>query len=63
MELSFIVDAVRRYLWVVVTFAVFGAIPGLANRLDAVAEFESRAVLLVEPARDARVQINVTSEN
>ena len=63
MELSFVVDAVRRYWWLVVMCAVLGGLPGLALRLDAAAEFESRAVLLVVPARDARVQINVTSEN
>jgi len=63
MELSFIFDAVRRYLWIVVMFAVLGSLPALAIQLGADAEFESRAVLLVVPARDARVQINVTNEN
>lgn len=60
MELSFVIEAARRYAWLIALCAVLGAVPGLVNQRSATETFESRAVLLVVPARDARVQINVT---
>jgi len=63
MELSFVFEAARRYAWLIVVCVLLGALPGLAAQRSAEASFESRAVLIVVPARDARVQISVTGAN
>lgn len=63
MELSFVIEAARRYAWLIVACTLLGALPGFVVQRSADALFESRAVLLVVPARDARVQINVTGAN
>ncbi len=59
MELSFVISALRRRFWVVTLFALLGSIPGL--RYDPVisTEFESSAVLLVQPP--TRSDLNVFS--
>ena len=59
MELSFVISALRRRFWVVTLFALLGSIPGL--RADPVVntDYQSTAVLLVQPP--TRTTVNVFS--
>lgn len=54
MELTFIVNAIRRYLWVVVGVTVLGLVAGLLLGSDDSLRYESRSTLLVSPPVDAR---------
>lgn len=63
MELSFVIDALKRYFWIVPIFAVLGALPGLVQGRDAEPEYTARAVLLVVPARESRVEISFGGDN
>ncbi|MEM7339173.1 MAG: hypothetical protein AAF467_11025 [Actinomycetota bacterium] len=49
MELTFVISALRRRFWIVTLFAIFGAIPGLLVPAPTGAEFQTTAVLLVQP--------------
>jgi Mrp family chromosome partitioning ATPase/capsular polysaccharide biosynthesis protein len=59
LELSFVISALRRRFWIVTLFALLGSIPGL--RADPVlsTNYESTAVLLVQPP--TRTTVNVFS--
>lgn len=54
MELTFIANAIRRYLWVVVGLTVAGVVAGVLLSGDDELLYESRAVLLVQPPVDDR---------
>lgn len=63
MELSFVIDALKRYFWIVPILAVLGALPGLFLGQNAEPVYTARAVLLVVPARESRVEISFGSDN
>lgn len=54
MELAFIFSAIRRYWWVVIAFAIIGAVPGLLGGGGATS-YESHGALLVSPPADLAV--------
>ena len=59
MELTFILDAVRRYFWFIPLFAVLFSLPGLALSQGAQATWQTGAVLSVVPAaRDSQIDIS-----
>src|SRR5687767_5874916 len=49
MELAFVIDAVRRYFWVVIVGALLGGAAAAGLQTNAPDTFESRGVLLVTP--------------
>ena len=50
MELSYIISAVRRRLWLVVVLAALGLlVASLVDRSASAGEYEARAVLLIQP--------------
>jgi capsular polysaccharide biosynthesis protein len=63
VELAFALDAVRRYGWIIVVCAVLGAIPGLLGGREAAPQYESRAIVILSPARDVRTQISLSGAN
>ena len=63
MELSFVIDALRRYFWIVPIFAVLGMLPGIALGRTAEPTYVARAVLLVVPPRENRVEISFGGDN
>jgi len=59
MELTFILDAVRRYFWFIPLFGLLFALPGLALSQSAQATWQANAVLSVVPAaRDSQIDIS-----
>jgi Mrp family chromosome partitioning ATPase len=54
LELSFIVIAIRRHLWVVALCAILGLIPGLIAHQGTSDLFEAHSVLLVTPPTQNR---------
>jgi len=61
MELSFVISALRRRFWVVTLFALLGSIPGLRADPIVNTDYESTAVLLVQPP--TRTTVNVFSSD
>ena len=62
MELVFILNALRRYWWIFVVVAAVGAGAGFATSDRETTAFESRAVLLVSPPSESRVQVSFTND-
>ncbi|MGD9703673.1 MAG: Wzz/FepE/Etk N-terminal domain-containing protein [Acidimicrobiia bacterium] len=62
MELSFIINAVRRHLWIVALFTVLGALPAMALKKEQPATYESTAVLLVSPPSQSRVAVTFSND-
>ena len=58
MELSFVISAVRRRWWLVVIFAVLGALAARELSKPGVTEYEANAVLLVQPPTGTNVGFN-----
>ncbi|MEK7424480.1 MAG: hypothetical protein AAB131_11650 [Actinomycetota bacterium] len=62
MELSFIINAVRRYWWLFIACIVVGTIPGfLSSRGDEVA-FVSVGTILVTPPSESLVQVSFSND-
>ncbi|MCP3988514.1 MAG: hypothetical protein GY724_05555 [Actinomycetia bacterium] len=61
MELSFVISALRRRFWVVTLLALLGSLPGLTADPPTSSEFESTAILLVQPP--TRATVNFFSTN
>lgn len=57
MELSFVISALRRRFWVVTLFALLGSIPGLRADPVVSTEYESSAVLLVQPPTSSNFNV------
>ncbi|MEP7202472.1 MAG: hypothetical protein ABI894_07680, partial [Ilumatobacteraceae bacterium] len=55
MELSFIINALRRFWWVVVVCVVLFALAGVTIANQLVGKYESKAVLLIAPPTGAAV--------
>ena len=53
MELSFILNAMKRYWWVIIAFTVLGTAVGLQFTTEKVAVFQSRALLYIAPPSDS----------
>ncbi len=49
MELSFVIKALQRRWWIIVLFSLLGAIPGALVDTGDTVEFQSDAVLLIQP--------------
>jgi capsular polysaccharide biosynthesis protein/Mrp family chromosome partitioning ATPase len=61
VELSFIISAIRRRLWLIVLFTIIGAVVGTAvSRSQDTNEYEATAALLVQPPLSAG-SVNFTS--
>jgi Mrp family chromosome partitioning ATPase/capsular polysaccharide biosynthesis protein len=54
VELSFIVTAVRRRLWLIAIFVILGALPGMLQRQQASTLYKAQAVLIVTPPTQSR---------
>src|SRR4051794_17503356 len=61
MEFSYVATAVRRYWWVVVLCVAIGLVPVIARR-SSTQEYVARAVLLVSPPSDSRVQVTFNND-
>lgn len=61
MELSLILNALRRYWWVIVVFTGLGALPGLLVE-DAGTNYQSKAVLLISPPSESQSQVSFSSD-
>lgn len=62
MELSFVINAVRRYWWLFIACVALGAIPGLLLTGDPVSTYVSQGTMLVTPPSESRVQVTFTSD-
>ncbi len=62
MELSFVINAIRRYLWVPVLGALLGAFAGFALENGGGSNYESEAIMLVTPPSESRVNVSFTSD-
>jgi capsular polysaccharide biosynthesis protein/Mrp family chromosome partitioning ATPase len=59
VELSFIISAIRRRLWLIILFTIIGAVAGTAiSRSQDTSEYEASAALLVQPPISTGVNIN-----
>ena len=58
MELSFIVKAVRRYWWLFLGLCALGVVPAMMFDTTSEPYHESRAIVLVSPPSESRVQVN-----
>lgn len=58
MELSFVISAIRRRWWLVVIFAVLGALAAREVSKPGIAEYEANAVLLVQPPTGTSIGFN-----
>ena len=62
MELSFVVNAVRRYWWIFVACLVLGAIPGLLLTEEGTPQYESLGTILVSPPSESLFQVSFTND-
>ena len=62
MELTFILKAVRRYWWAMVACIAVGAIPLVMFDSTSEPYYESRAIILVSPPSESRVQVSFNSD-
>lgn len=62
MELAFVMNALRRYWWIVVTCGALGALAGSLVARPGAEHFESTAVLLVSPPADSGLQVSFTND-
>ncbi len=62
MELSFVISAIRRYLWLPVLGALLGALAGFAVENRGGSNYESEAIMLVTPPSESRVNVTFTSD-
>jgi Mrp family chromosome partitioning ATPase len=58
VELSFVISAIRRRWWLVVIFAVLGALAARELSKPGITEYEANAVLLVQPPTGTNVGFN-----
>ncbi len=56
MELSFVLNAMKRYWWVVVAFFVLGTVGGMQITAEGVAEYRSKTVILIAAPSDSLQQ-------
>ncbi len=62
MELSFVLNALRRYWWLVAVVAAAFTAAGVQAAGGAGAQYESVAVLLVSPPSESRVQVTFNND-
>ncbi len=62
MELSFLLNSIRRFWWLFAICVIVGALPVGFLTADAAPVYESRAVMLVSPPSESRVQVSFTSD-
>jgi Mrp family chromosome partitioning ATPase len=62
MELAFVMNALRRYWWIVLMLGALGALAGLMAGRQDTERYESTAVLLVSPPQDAGVQMSFAAD-
>ena len=62
MELSFVISAIRRYLWLPVLGALLGSLAGFALENRGGSNYVSEAIMLVTPPSESRVNVTFTSD-
>lgn len=62
MELSFVISAIRRYLWVPLVCALLGALAGFGIENTGGSNYESEGIMLVTPPSESRVNVSFTSD-
>jgi capsular polysaccharide biosynthesis protein/Mrp family chromosome partitioning ATPase len=62
VELSFVVNALRRYWWIFILATALGGGTALAVTDRGDDRYESRAVLLLSPPSESRVQVSFTND-
>jgi len=62
MELSFVVNAVRRYWWLFIACLVLGGVPGLLLTDESAASYESLGTVLVSPPSESLFQVSFTND-
>lgn len=62
MELSFVVNALRRYKWVPIVFVLLGAFAGFSMDKRAAETYSSDAIMLVTPPSDQQVVVSFNND-
>jgi Mrp family chromosome partitioning ATPase len=62
VELSFVISAIRRYLWLPLVGALLGGLAGFAVENRGTSNYESVAIMLVTPPSESRVNVSFTSD-
>lgn len=62
MELSFVVNAVRRYWWLFIACVALGTVPGFLASRDEGVVYVSQGTLLLTPPSESRVQVSFTND-
>ncbi|MFM2071684.1 MAG: hypothetical protein RLZZ623_1947 [Actinomycetota bacterium] len=62
MELSFVINAVRRYWWLFIGCIILGMVPGLLLSRDTATNYVSGGTILVTPPSESRVQVSFNSD-
>jgi capsular polysaccharide biosynthesis protein len=62
LELSFVISAIRRRLWLVAVFAILGALAGYSLRDSGPDVYEANAILLVQPPESPLGGVNFISD-
>lgn len=62
MELSFVINAVRRYWWLFIGLLALGAVPGLTMKGESTPMYESLGTILVSPPSASQFQVSFTND-